>query len=304
MSAATQSPRDLLAAIAREAMLEHGLLADFSAPAQAQADALQAPAAPPGTRDLRSADWVSIDNDDSRDLDQLSVAQPIDGAHTRLLVAIADVDAAVSRGSPIDDHARQNTTSVYTAGRIFPMLPERLSTDLTSLVPGQERLAVVVDMIVGVDGSISSPDLYRAKVVNKAKLAYDSVAAWLETGARAPAALEAAGLQDQIRLQDRIAQALGRVRHAQGALTLETIQTSAVFEGAALQDLVPEHNNRAHDLIENVMVAANGVTARWLQEKGQPSIRRILRTPRHWDRIVAVAATHGGHRHRPLTRSR
>jgi exoribonuclease-2 len=275
-------------------MLDRGLLPDFSAQAQAQANALTRPVADAAARDLRGADWVSIDNDDSRDLDQLSVAQSVEGGAARLLVAIADVDAAVSRGSPIDDHARQNTTSVYTPGHIFPMLPEELSTDLTSLVQGEERLAMIIELVVAADGSISSSDIYRGTVVNKAKLAYDGVASWLEAGGRAPPALEAAGLQDQLRLQDRVAQALGKVRHTQGALTLETIQTSAVFDGEALRDLIPNHNNRAHELIENVMVAANGVTARWLQSKGLPSIRRILRTPEHWDRIVALAAEHGG----------
>jgi VacB/RNase II family 3'-5' exoribonuclease len=294
MSAANQDPRNILTDIARQAMLDYDLLPDFSPEAQAQARASAPPAAQAGMRDLRAAEWVSIDNDDSRDLDQLSVAQPLTGTTTRLLVAIADVDATVSRGSPIDDHARHNTTSVYTAGRIFPMLPERLSTDLTSLVQGEERVAVIMEMDVTADGAITASDIYRATVINKAKLAYDSVAAWLEGGGPVPPALAAAGLEDQLRLQDRVAQALGRVRHAQGALTLETIQTSAVFEGTLLRDLVPERTNRAHDLIENVMVAANGVAARWLQSKGQPALRRVLRTPEHWDRIVALAAEHHG----------
>ena len=293
MSATNQQPRDILAGIARQAMLDRGLLADFSAPAQAQAAALARAAADPQARDLRAAQWVSIDNDDSRDLDQLSCAQSLAGGATRMLVAVADVDAAVSRGSPIDEHARQNTTSVYTAGHIFPMLPERLSTDLTSLVQGEERLAIVTEMVVAADGSISRCDLYRATVINKAKLAYDSVAAWLENGAGAPKGLASGALQSQVRLQDQVAQVLGRVRSAQGALTLETLQTSAVFDGQALKDLVPDRKNRAHELIENVMVATNGVAARWLQARGLPSIRRVLRTPEHWDRIVALAAAHG-----------
>jgi len=295
MSGLPQDSRDLLTTIARQAMLDHGLLADFSPAAQAQAAALNHAAADPNARDLRGAEWVSIDNDDSLDLDQLSAAQVLTSASTRLLVAIADVDAAVSRSSAIDDHARQNTTSVYTAGHIFPMLPERLSTDLTSLVQGQERLAMVIELVISADGSIVSSDIYRATVVNKAKLAYDSVASWLDGGTPAPKGLESPGLQNQVRLQDQIAQSLGRVRHAQGALTLETIQTSAVFDGDVLRDLLPNRNNRAHELIENVMVAANGVAARWLQSKGLPSIRRVLRTPEHWDRIVALAAEHGGH---------
>jgi VacB/RNase II family 3'-5' exoribonuclease len=293
MNASHQNPRDLLTAIARQAMLDQGLLPDFSAEAQTQAASLTRAAADSAARDLRAAEWVSIDNDDSLDLDQLSVAQSLTATTTRLLVAIADVDATVIQGSPIDAHARQNTTSVYTAGRIFPMLPEKLSTNLTSLVQGAERLAMIIELVVGADGSIASSDIYRATVVNKAKLAYNSVASWLEDGAAAPPVLAAAGLESQVRLQDQVAQALGRVRHTQGALTLETIQTSAVFEGEALQDLVPDRKNRAHELIENVMVAANGVAARWLQDKGLASIRRILRTPEHWDRIVALAAEHG-----------
>lgn len=294
MSASNQKPRDLLASIARQAMLDRDLLPEFSPQAQAQADTINAAARDPAARDLRAADWVSIDNDDSRDLDQLSVAEVLDANSTRLLVAIADVDAAVSRGSPLDDHAHQNTTSVYTAGGIFPMLPEKLSTNLTSLNFGEERLAIIMEMVVATDGSIASSDLYRATVVNKAKLAYDSVASWLESGASPPPGLESFRLQEQLRLQDKVAQALGRVRQARGALTLETIQTSAVFEGDVLRDLVPNRNNRAHELIENVMVAANGEAARWLQSRGLPSIRRVLRTPEHWDRIVALAADHGG----------
>jgi exoribonuclease-2 len=149
--------------------------------------------------------------------------------------------------------------------------------------------------VISTDGNVASSDIYRATVVNKAKLAYDSVASWLEGQTRAPIGLEAPTLQNQVRLQDQIAQSLGRVRHAQGALTLETIETSAVFDGNVLRDLLPKRNNRAHDLIENVMVAANGVASRWLQNKGLPSIRRVLRTPAHWDRIVALAGEHGGH---------
>lgn len=294
MSTTDQKPRALLAGIARQAMLDRGLLPDFSSQAQAQADSLAAVPRDALARDLRAADWVSIDNDDSRDLDQLSVAQVLTATSTRLLVAIADVDAAVPRGSPLDEHARQNTTSVYTAGGIFPMFPEKLSTNLTSLILGEERQAIVMDMVVTTDGSITSSDLYRATVLNKAKLAYDSLASWLESGARPPPGLESARLQDQLRLQDQVAQALGRVRHVRGALTLETLQTSAVFEGDVLRDLVANRNNRAHELIENVMVAANGEAARWLQARGLPSIRRVLRTPEHWDRIVALAAEHGG----------
>jgi VacB/RNase II family 3'-5' exoribonuclease len=293
MNVPPQTARIELAAIARRAMLEIGLSPDFSPAAAAQGSAFAQAAVDSSVRDLSDRQWVSIDNDDSRDLDQVAVAESVSGGATRLLVAIADVDALVKRGSPIDDHARQNTTSVYTAAQIFPMLPERLSTDLTSLVQDQKRLAVVIEMVISANGEVSTSDIYRATVLNKAKLAYDSVASWLDGKTPTPAPLAAAGLEAQVRLQDQISQAIGRVRHAHGALTLETIESGAEFDGDALRALIPEQKNRAQDIIENQMIAANGVAARWLQGKGFASIRRVLRTPQRWDRIVALAAELG-----------
>lgn len=283
---------ELLGEIARRAMLERGLLPEFSAAALEQADAIAAPAAAsdPGIRDLRDLLWASIDNDDSRDLDQLSVAQPLDGGAVKIWVAIADVDAIVHRDSPIDDHARSNTTSVYTVPRIFPMLPEKLSTDLTSLGEGQERIAVVVEMTVSADGTLIASQVYRALVRNQAKLAYNAVGAWLEAKGPAPPRLAAVpGLDQQLRIQDRTAQALRAVRHAHGALSLETIEARPVFEGEVLSDLRPDTKNRAHELIEDFMIAANGVTARYLAGKGLPSLRRVLRTPAKWGRIAELA---------------
>jgi VacB/RNase II family 3'-5' exoribonuclease len=283
-----------LKAIARQAMLERGLLPDFSPAAQRQTDGLARAATERTVRDLTNRLWASIDNDDSRDLDQLSVAEPLSAEAVRILIAVADVDALVERGCPIDEHACHNTTSVYTAGEIFPMLPEKLSTNLTSLVQDQERLALVVDMVVTKDGTVRESDVYRALVTNKAKLAYNGVAMWLEGKGPAPPRLSAvAGLDEQIRVQDRVAQALGRVRHENGALSLETIQTNAVFDGDTLRDLIPDRKNRAQELIENFMVAANQAVARWLQLRSLPSIRRILRAPQRWDRIVALAAELG-----------
>jgi VacB/RNase II family 3'-5' exoribonuclease len=283
---------DLLSGIARRAMLERGLLPDFSAAALKQIDDITGPAAAagPAIRDLRELLWASIDNDDSRDLDQLSVAQPQGGGAVKILVAIADVDAVVRPGSPIDDHARTNTTSVYTVPRIFPMLPEKLSTDLTSLGEGQERLAIVVDMTVNADGGLNGSEVYRALVRNQAKLAYSAVGAWLEGKGPAPSRLAAVpGLDQQLRIQDQIAQALRGVRQAHGALTLETVEARPVFDGEALSDLRPDDKNRAHELIEDFMIAANGVTARYLASKGAPSLRRVLRTPKKWSRIVDLA---------------
>jgi len=285
--------KSLLQRIAHDVMLQRGLLPDFAPAALAQAAQIGKAGvdSSPAVRDLRALLWCSIDNDDSRDLDQLSVSEPMPGGAVKILVAIADVDALVKKGSPIDDHARANTTSVYTAAQIFPMLPEKLSTDLTSLAEGVERLAVVIEMVVAEDGSVGASDIYRALVLNHAKLAYNSVAAWLEGTAPAPPRLAAVpGMEGQLRIQDRFAQALRRVRQAHGALQLETIEVHAVFDGAALADLVPDEKNRAKELIEDFMVAGNGVTARFLEKKGLASLRRVLRVPKHWDRIVELAA--------------
>src|SRR5215469_7379488 len=278
--------------IAHRAMLEHGLEPDLPAAAAAELAAISTPAMEhgPQIRDQRALLWCSIDNDDSRDLDQLSVAEPLAGGAVRILVAIADVDASIAPGSPLDAHASANTTSVYTAAEIFPMFPERLSTDLTCLAENQERLSVVIDMTVAPDGSMTTSDVYRALVVNRAKLAYDSVAAWLDArGPPPPGVAAVSGMDQQLRIQDDVAQRLKRVRHQQGALELTTLEAQSVYEGAALIDLKPEENNRAKELIEYFMIAANGIVARFLESKGSPSLRRVLRAPERWNRIVALA---------------
>ncbi len=293
----TGSPcRERLKGIARSAMLEKGLLPDFSAAVRAETAAIDKPeSADSSFRDLRSLPWVSIDNDDSRDLDQLSVAVSMTGATVKILVAIADVDALVKKGSAIDDHARANTTSVYTAAEIFSMLPEKLSTDLTSLGESQERLAVVIEMVVGPnDGVVHSSDIYRAVVVNHAKLAYNGVSAWLEGGAPDPAQMSSVPvLSAQLRTQDQVAQAMKQLRHEHGALSLETLEARPVFDGDTLADLRSEKKNRASELIEEFMIAANGVTARYLERSGFPSLRRVLRVPERWNRIVELAAGSG-----------
>ena len=282
-------------------MLARGMLPDFSADVMREVTAINAPATPvaahddPGIRDIRAMLWCSIDNDDSRDLDQLTVAEALPGDDIRVRVAIADVDALVSKGTAIDGHAWTNTTSVYTAARIFPMLPEKLSTDLTSLNPDVDRVAMVIEYTVRADCTVIDGDVYRALVHNHAKLAYNSVAAWLEEDAPPPPALAAvAGLEAQLRLQDDAAQRLRCFRHRQGALRLETIEARPVFQDDRLIDLQPDLKNRARELIEDFMVATNGVTARFLDRHGYPSLRRVLRTPKRWDRIVALAAEFGG----------
>jgi VacB/RNase II family 3'-5' exoribonuclease len=284
--------RAVLKRIAQRVMLERGLEPDFSPAALAQLTAIHgAPVKSAATRDLRSLLWCSIDNDDSRDLDQLSVAEALPAGAVKLMVAVADVAALVPQGSAIDSHARKNTTSVYTAGGIFPMLPEKLSTDLTSLGFGVERLAIIIEMVFSPDGTLTQSDVYEAVVLNQAKLAYNSVAAWLEGTGPVPAPLAAvAGLAENIRLQDKVAEQLRTLRHQRGALSLQTIEARPVFVGDILHDLTAEQSNRAKNLIEDLMVAANGVAARFLAAKNFPSIRRVVRTPEKWDRIVALAA--------------
>jgi exoribonuclease-2 len=284
--------RTTLAAIARRAMLEQGLEPDFPPAAQQELAALTGPAgAAPGVRDLRDRLWASIDNDDSRDLDQLTAAEPLAGGRTRILVAVADVDALVRQGSAIDTHAARNTTSVYTPALIFPMLPVRLSTDLTSLGEDQDRPALVADLVFEADGAAAGSELYPARVRNRAKLAYHSVGAWLEGKGAAPARIaQTAGLAENLRLQDRVAQLLAGRRRQRGSLSLETNETKAVFTGDTLSGLEAEPVNRATQLIEEFMIAANEVTATFLSARKFPSLRRVLRSPERWARIVQLAA--------------
>ncbi len=287
--------RAILQSIAHRVMLERGLLPDFSVQALAELDGIHEPATQDAdsTSDLRNLIWCSIDNDDSRDLDQLTVAEAMPGEGVKILVAIADVDALVKKQSALDDHARHNTTSVYTAAEIFPMLPEKLSTDLTSLNHESNRLAIVVEMVVAEDGSLASSDVYRAVVRNRAKLAYNEIAGWLDGIGPMPQAIGAVdGLSENLRLQDRVANELRALRRVHGALNLETIETRPVFEGDALKNLEDERKNKAKEIIEDFMIAANGVTARYLAAKTFPSLRRVVRTPKRWDRIVKLALDH------------
>jgi VacB/RNase II family 3'-5' exoribonuclease len=284
-----------LGKLARGAMIARGLEPDFPRAALQQVAALGGPAPADGTmRDLRALAWASIDNDDSRDLDQLTVAEQLAGGAVKVLVAVAEVDALVTKNTPVDEHARHNTTSVYTAARIFPMLPEKLSTDWTSLGAHEDRRAIVVEFVVNADGSLGTTDLYRAVVRNQAKLAYHGVAAWLEGHGPMPAAMAAApGVDQQIRLQHRAAQVLKERRHEQGALDLEVIEPRAIVENDLVVDLQQESANPASELIEDFMIAANGVTARFLEAKGLPTFRRVVRTPERWDRIRSLAASLG-----------
>ena len=288
--------RSVLQNIAHRVMLERGFLPDFSSAAMSELDMIQKPAESNDAqiRDLRDLNWASIDNDDSLDLDQLTVAEVMHADKIKVYVAIADVDSLVKNGSAINEHARHNTTSIYTAAELFPMLPEKLSTNLTSLNVNEDRLAVVIEMVIDVDGSIQTSDVYRARVCNHAKLAYNSVAAWLDgSGPVMEAITTVDGLDENLRLQDRVAQRLKDLRHMQGALTLETIEAKPVFDGDQIRSLEIKEKNRAKEIIEDFMIAANGVTARFLSAKKFPSIRRVVRTPKRWERIVEIAGNHG-----------
>jgi exoribonuclease R len=282
-----------LRATARRAMTENGFRPDF--PAEVEREVATLPErAPAGLRDLRDLPWSSIDNRESRDLDQLefSERQPYD--HIRVLVAIADVDERVERGSALDGHAGHSTTSVYAGPFVFPMLPERLSTDLTSLNPGEDRAAVVVEMDVGPGGAVLRHDIFRALVRSRAKLSYDTVGAWLEGGTAIPPEVEAVpGLEQQVRLQDEAAQRLRALRRRHGLLELDTIEARPVIANGKVIDLeVPPHD-RARDIIENFMIAANVAMARFLKGRRVSSLRRVVRTPKRWDRIVELATELG-----------
>ena len=288
--------RSDLVRIATGAMTERGLQPEFSSAVQQQLRLITGPGheAGPEIVDLTGLLWCSIDNDDSRDLDQLTVCESLADGAVKVLVAIADVDALVRKGSAIDEHARINTTSVYTSARVFPMLPERLSTDLTSLNAGEDRLALVTEIVFNVDGMLVNSTVYRARVHNKAKLAYDAVAAWIEgEGALPQAAAAVPGMESQLRTQDAVAQKLRARRHAEGSLEFETFQPRAVFEGEEVVDIRQQVQNRARQLIEEVMIATNGCTARFLALQGVASLRRVVRSPERWLRIVGVASEYG-----------
>jgi VacB/RNase II family 3'-5' exoribonuclease len=288
--------RSILQSIAHRVMLERGLLPDFQQPELSELARITRPAVPIGDtiRDLRELKWCSIDNHDSLDLDQLTYAEPGSNGDVKIMVAIADVDALVKPLSALDEHAKHNTTSIYTAAEMFPMLPEKLSTDLTSLGYRAERLTIVIEMVIAKDGSVKDANIYQAYVKNWAKLQYNSVAQWLDGIEPMPQIIgEVRNLEENLRIQDRVAQAMKELRHEHGALALETIEARPVFEKEEIKDLIADKTDRAKDIISDFMIAANGVVARYLTDQWFPTLRRVVRTPERWDRIVELAAEHG-----------
>jgi len=280
---------------ARAAMIAHGFEPDFPPGVAGELAALAAhpPAAAPSAevRDLRPLPWSSIDNDTSRDLDQIEVAERLADGSARLRIGIADVDAFVPAASAIDAHAARETTTVYTGVRTFPMLPDALSTGATSLLDTGDRLSVVIEAVVGADGQVQSGEVYRAVVRNAARLTYDAVGAWLERRGPAPAAVAASpDLQAQLALQHDVALALRADRHRHGALNIDTIETRPVVSNGQVVDVVRQERNLATELIEDFMIAANEVVARTLDRAQRSSLRRVVRTPKRWDRIIEIAA--------------
>ena len=278
-------------------MRANGFEPDFSLAVMREVASLDEPSAhrlPRGVRDLRALPWSSIDNRESRDLDQIEVAERLADGAIRLLIGVADVDSLVALGSAADAHAATNTTSVYTGVAVFPMLPERLSTDLTSLNEGEDRLAVVIQFDVLADGELANASVSRALVHNRAKLTYDAIGAWLEDrGPEPPAIARSAPLRDQLRLQDEAASRLRLARKRAGALDFESVEASPVVVRGKVIDLRVAGRNRARDIIEDFMVAANRTVATYLLEHGSASLRRVVREPKRWDRIVALAAELG-----------
>lgn len=245
-------------------------------------------------RDLRKLLWTSIDNDDTKDLDQVEVAEELSDGNSRLLIGVADVDVEVPKGSAIDVHAQAQTTTVYTGAVVFPLIPLELSAGATSLFESIDRKSVVVDMVVGADGSVRSGDLYRALVNNKAQLTYSLVGAWLDSGGTLPGkALKIPGLVAQLRLQAKIAAALRKTRQDNGALEIETVEARAVSHDGKVTGIEKSLKNSATDLIEDFMIAANGSVARFLEAHHVSSIRRIVRSPERWTRIVDLARQYG-----------
>jgi exoribonuclease-2 len=286
-----------LQAAAHEEMLAHGFHPDFPPQAQTQIAQIRAakPVAPgPAVKDLRTLLWSSIDNDSSRDLDQIEYAERQPDGSVRLLVGIADVDGAVPKGSVIDQHAASEGVSVYTGVATFPMLPEELSTDLTSLNEDADRAAIIIDILVSAGGIVQSGQSYRALVKNRAQLTYNGVGAWLEQKGPAPPKVAASiELQDQLKIQDEAAQRLRAARFKSGALAIDSIETTPTLVNGQVTGLETMLKNRATELIEDFMIAANEVIARLLSSNGAASIRRVVKTPERWPRIVELAATLG-----------
>ena len=284
-----------LTGLARQAMLNHGFQLDMTPPVEDEIARLAPiPASTNGIRDLRQLLWSSIDEASSRDLDQLEYAEQLPNGDIRVLVGIADVDEFVAEATALDGHAYANGNSVYTGVTTFPMLPEELSTDLTSLRGGEDRVALVVELIVDAEGHLKKSNVSRALVHNYAKLSYREVGRWLDDGAQKPEAVrKTPGLERQIRLQWQAAERLRELRKRNGMLKFQSTEVQPVIEDGKVVGLKSPEQNSARSLIENFMIAANGTIADFLEARQSPGILRIVRTPARWPRIVEIARNLG-----------
>ena len=290
-------PLDKLREVAREAMTTRGLRAELSAAALDEVKKMGGPPpiSGPGVKDLRKLAWASIDNDDTRDIDQLAYAEDLGEGRTRLLVAVADVAAAIPKGSALDQQAQLNTVTVYTPGKVFAMLPEQLSTDWTSLGPDVDRRALVTELIVDQEGQVESSQVYQAAVNNKAKLAYKGVSAWMEGGEAPPNLSKTPGMDEQIKLQMEVGARLGQAARKRGALEFEADRVMPVVEDGHLVGLEEEKKNLASEAVANMMIASNTATAGFLQKKGFPVFQRVVEAPERWDKMREVAVQAASH---------
>lgn len=287
-----------LTALARRALLKEDFATDFPPLVVKAVEALEErriiSGAAASVEDLRVLLWSSIDNETSRDLDQVEYAEKLADGDIRLLVGIAEVDEFVPKDSPIDEFAARNTLSIYAGSRVFPMLPEKLSNHLTSLLAGFDRLAVVTEVIINQNGSVERINIFRALLRNYAKLTYEEIGAWLEGSVAIPEAVaQIAGMEAQLRLQHEAALRLREFRRQKGALEFETVEAKPVIAGDRIVDLQTEKRNAARDIIESFMVTANVGMAEFLERRDVISLRRVVKTPERWERIVEIAASFG-----------
>jgi exoribonuclease-2 len=283
-----------LDSVARQALKNNDFQPDLEEAARQEVSTLRSATGAPDARDLRGLLWSSIDNTESKDLDQIEYVEALPDDGIRLRIGIADVDALVPKGSALDRHAAANATSVYTGIAVYPMLPREISENRCSLLEGADRLVVVVELELAQDGTVRSHDVYRAVARNQAKLAYDGVGAWLEGRGPVPSVVAAIpGLEEQLWLQDRTASRLKTLRREAGALEFDTVEATAIGQNGKVQSIAVTRKNRARDLIEDFMIAANVAIAQYLAGEHRSAIRRVVRVPRRWERIVALAASSG-----------
>ncbi|UUX93834.1 RNB domain-containing ribonuclease [Methanoplanus endosymbiosus] len=292
-----QRHRPDLKAIARDAMKSYGFAPRFPDQVIRESENISGRIFPDNVTeaaDLRHLLWSSIDNFDSKDLDQIEFCEEKDGGIINVKVAIADVDCYVPKDSATDRYAAYNTTAVYTGVETFFMIPFKLCGNISSLLPGKDCQAVVAEYDILPDGDIEHVGVYRAVVSNKAKLIYEEVGNWIEKKGSIPDDVGSIpGLKDQILLQHKASLRLRKFRMQNGALDLETAEARPVMRGNDVSDIISMKQNEAHRIIEEFMVAANRTFAGFLMDAGVPMTHRVVKIPEKWDLICEVVAGYG-----------